>query len=59
MSDYIYQELEQELPAMQGITAELLKGGLRRVQFLELAHAVLIGEQNFIAPDTANDESAA
>ena len=58
ISDYIYQELEQELPTMQGIAAELLKGGLRKVNFLELAHAVLTGEDAFIdreVPLAAND----
>ena len=58
MSDYIFLELQQELPDLQGITAELLKGGLRKVNFLELAHALLTGVDEFIAPEVptaAND----
>jgi hypothetical protein len=50
MSNYIFLELQQELPDLDGIMAELLKGGLRKVNFLELAHAVLTGVDEFIAP---------
>ena len=45
MSDAIYSELQQELPKCEGLIAELLKGGLRRVNFLELAHALLQQEE--------------
>jgi hypothetical protein len=58
MSACIYQELQKELPDLQGITAELLAGGLRRVNFFELAHALLTGVDEFIAPEVpaaAND----
>jgi hypothetical protein len=58
MSDYIYQELQQELPNLEGITSALLQGGLRKVNFLEIAHALLTSEEVFIAPEVplaAND----
>jgi hypothetical protein len=58
MSDHIYAELQQELPDLQGITAALLQGGLRKVNFLEIAHALVTGEEEFIAPEVplaAND----
>jgi hypothetical protein len=58
MSDYIYQELQQEIPVLRGVAADLLQGGLRKVNFLELAHAVMMGEEEFIAPEVplaAND----
>jgi len=52
MSNYIFEDLQQELPDLQGIAAELLQGGLRKVNFFELAHAVLMGEDEFLAPTT-------
>jgi hypothetical protein len=58
MSDYIFLELQQEVPDLQGVTAELLKCGLRKVNFLELAHALLTGVDEFIATEgsaAAND----
>jgi hypothetical protein len=51
VSDYIYLELQKELPDLQGVAAALLQGGLRKVNFLELAHAVMTGEEVFIAPE--------
>ena len=42
LSDLIYQELQKELPDGDGIGAELLKSGLLRVHFFELALALLV-----------------
>jgi hypothetical protein len=41
MSDFIYEELRRALPPGEGVFAALLGSGLSRVNFLELAHAIL------------------
>jgi hypothetical protein len=41
MSDFIYDELRRALPATEGVFGALLGSGLSRVNFLELAHALL------------------
>ena len=42
LSDLIYQELHKELPDSDGVSGELLKSGLLRVHFFELAMALLL-----------------
>jgi hypothetical protein len=42
LSDLIYEELNKELPDGGGICGELLKSGLLRVHFFELALALLV-----------------
>jgi hypothetical protein len=42
LSDLIYQELHKELPDNGGVSGELLKSGLLRVHFFELAMALLL-----------------
>jgi hypothetical protein len=42
MSDYIYDELRRTLPPADGLVGALLGSGLSRVNFLELAHAMLM-----------------
>ena len=44
MSDFIYEELRTSLPQVDGLFAALLSSGLSRVNFMELAHAVLTNE---------------
>ena len=41
MSSAIYEELSATLPSLEGPTAAMLESGLRRVNFFELALAVL------------------
>ena len=41
MSDFIYDELRENLPKVDGVFAALLASGLSRVNFMELAHAML------------------
>jgi hypothetical protein len=41
LSDFIYDELRRSLPPADGVFGALLGSGLSRVNFLELAHAVL------------------
>jgi hypothetical protein len=42
MSDLIFDELQRDLPATEGVVGALLSSGLSRVNFLELAHALLL-----------------
>jgi hypothetical protein len=42
MSDFIYDELRRSLPPTEGVFGALLGSGLSRVNFLELAHALLL-----------------
>jgi hypothetical protein len=42
LSDLIYDELRRDLPDMDGVVGALLGSGLSRVNFLELAHALLL-----------------
>ena len=37
----IYEELSAELPQLEGVAAVIFEGGLARVNFFELAHALL------------------
>ena len=41
MSDMIYDELHHNMPSVEGVVGALLGSGRRRVNFLELAHALL------------------
>ena len=41
LSDLIYDELRRDLPDVDGVVGALLGSGLSRVNFLELAHAIL------------------
>ena len=42
LSNMIYEELYKEIPQWDGIAAELVKSGLFRVNFFELALALLL-----------------
>lgn len=42
LSNMIYEELSKEMPDLGGVSAELLKSGLYRVNFYELALALLL-----------------
>jgi hypothetical protein len=42
LSDIIYDALARELPALDGVAAALLQAGLKRVNFYELALALLL-----------------
>jgi hypothetical protein len=42
LSDIIYDAVENELPALDGMAATLLQAGLNRVNFYELALALLL-----------------
>jgi hypothetical protein len=42
LSNMIYEELSKEIPDLGGVAAELLKSGLFRVNFYELALALLL-----------------
>lgn len=42
LSDIIYDTLERELPRLEGVAAALLDAGIKRVNFYELALALLL-----------------
>ena len=52
LSNMIYEELSTEIPELGGVSAELLKSGLYRVNFYELALALLLESGAAAKPDT-------
>jgi hypothetical protein len=49
LSNMIYEDLSKEIPELSGVAHELLKSGLFRVNFYELALALLL-ESGAAAP---------
>ena len=52
LSNMIYEELSKEIPELGGVSAELLKSGLYRVNFYELALALLLESGAATKPET-------